>query len=154
MKRRLILLAATCFGVAVAGPLPYNDAADAKADLRQALAEASQSQRPVLVVFGANWCEDCRALDAALKTGRNAELMAQSFKVVKIDVGNFNRNLDIAGEYGNPIKKGIPAAVVLSPDNQVLYATRAGELADARRMSESGIYEFFKRVVDTSKPKL
>ena len=153
MKRRLILFAAACFGLAVAGALPYNDAADAKADLRQALAEAGQSQLPVLVVFGANWCEDCRALDAALKTGRTAELMAKSFKVVKVDVGNFNRNLDIAGEYGNPIKKGIPAAVVLSPANQVLYATRAGELADARRMSEGGIYEFFRRVVDTSKPK-
>ncbi len=153
MKRRLILLAAGCFGIAVAVPLPYNDAADAKADLRQALAEAGQSQLPVLVVFGANWCEDCRALDAALETGRNAELMAQSFKVVKVDVGNFNRNLDIVGDYGNPIRKGIPAAVVLSPDNQVLYATRAGELADARRMSESGIHEFFRRVVDTSKPK-
>lgn len=153
MIRRLMLLAAGCFGMAVAGALPYNDAADAKAELRQALAEAGRSQRPVLVVFGANWCEDCRALDAALETGRNAELIAQSFKLVKVDVGNFNRNLDIAAEYGNPIKKGIPAAVVLSPANRVLYATRAGELADARRMSESGIYEFFKRVAHTSKPK-
>ncbi|MEO9384113.1 hypothetical protein [Chromobacterium phragmitis] len=35
---------------------------------------------------------------------------------------------------------------MLSPDNQVIYATRAGELADARRMSETGVYEFFERV--------
>ena len=153
MKRRLVFLAAGCLGLAMAGALPYDEAADAKAEVRQALADAARSRLPVLVVFGANWCEDCRALDTALKTGRNAELMAQSFKVVKVDVGNFDRNLDIASEYGNPIKKGIPAAVVLSPANQVLYATRAGELADARRMSEGGIYEFFKRVVDTSKPK-
>ncbi|MDE1712782.1 thiol reductase thioredoxin, partial (plasmid) [Chromobacterium amazonense] len=53
---------------------------------------------------------------------------------------------DIDAAYGHPIAKGIPAAVVLSPDNQVIYATRAGELADARRMSETGIYEFFERV--------
>ncbi|MEP6739654.1 MAG: thioredoxin family protein [Caldimonas sp.] len=153
MKRRFVLVAAACFGIAAAAALPYNDSADAKAELRQALAEASRSQLPVLVVFGANWCEDCRALDAALTNGRSAELMAQSFKVVKVDVGNFNRNLDIAASYGNPIKKGIPAAVVLSPTNEVLYATRAGELADARRMSESGIYDFFKRVAETAKAK-
>ena len=43
--------------------------------------------------------------------------------------------------------------MILSPDNEVLYATRAGELADARRMSESGIYDFLRKVTQTSKAK-
>lgn len=60
-------------------------------------------------------------------------------------MGNFDRNLDLSASYGNPIKKGIPAAVVLSPANRLLYATRAGELANARGMSETGVYEFFSR---------
>jgi thioredoxin 1 len=80
--------------------------------------------------------------------------MTQEFRVVKVDVGRFDRNLDIANAYGNaqgsPIKKGIPAAVVLSPSGDVIYATRAGELADARDMSESGIYDFFKRAAGTA----
>jgi len=145
MLRRplLALLATLATTAALAATLPYNETVDAKAELRDALAQAGQSKLPVLVIFGANWCEDCRALDAALKSGKNAELMAKSFKVVKVDVGNFNRNLDLANSYGNPIKKGIPAAVVLSPDNQLIYATRGGELADARHMSETGIYDFF-----------
>jgi len=112
--------------------------------VQQALAAAKASNRPVLLIFGANWCEDCRALDHALKSPRNAELMAKEFRVVKVDVGNFDRNLDLDATYGDPIKMGIPAAVVVSPDNQVLYSSRAGELANARRMSESGIYDFFK----------
>ncbi len=143
MNRRILLIAAFCACLAVASPLPYIESADAKAEVRQALAQSSHDKMPVLVIFGANWCEDCRALDTALKHGKNAELMARSFRVVKVDVGNFDHNLDVAAAYGNPIKKGIPAAVILSPTNQVLYATRPGELADARRMSESGIYEFF-----------
>ncbi|MEO8122527.1 MAG: thiol reductase thioredoxin, partial [Burkholderiales bacterium] len=81
------------------------------------------------------------------------ELMARSFRVVKVDVGNFDHNLDVAAAYGNPINKGIPAAVILSPTNQVLYATRPGELADARRMSESGIYEFFSQTARVAKGK-
>ncbi|WP_253272414.1 thioredoxin family protein [Chromobacterium subtsugae] len=131
---------------ALAGDWPYDEKADAQAELRQTLAAAQQSHLPVLLILGANWCEDCRALDAALKSGKSAELIARAFKVVKVDVGNFDHNLDIDAAYGHPIAKGIPAAVVLSPDNKVLYATRAGELADARRMSETGIYEFFERV--------
>jgi protein disulfide-isomerase len=144
-RRRWLLLALGASALpAIAATLPYDESANAKADLNQALVEAKADGKPVLVIFGANWCEDCRALDKALKTGRNAEQIAHEFKVVKVDVGNFNRNLDVSKAYGDPIRKGIPAAVVLSPDNQVLYATRAGELADARRMSESGIYDFFQ----------
>lgn len=149
MIRRVFLLMTMAATLAGAAALPYDESVDAKAAVQQALFAAKVDNVPVLVIFGANWCADCRALDLALKTGRNAELMAKEFKVVKVDVGNFNRNLDVARAYGDPIKKGIPAAVVLSPDAQVLYATRAGELADARRMSESGVHDFFKGVVQT-----
>jgi thioredoxin 1 len=154
MHRRLLLLTALAASLATAAaPLPYDEAADAKAALQQALASARAAKLPVLVIFGANWCEDCRALDLALKTGDNAAQMAREFKVVKVDVGRFDRNLDIAQAYGDPIKKGIPAAVLLSPDNQVLYATRAGELSNARRMSDSGVHDFFKGVVDKAKAR-
>jgi thioredoxin 1 len=130
-----------------AAALPYNETADARAEVKQALAESDKDRKPVLLIFGANWCKDCRALDHSLKAEKTAELMGREFRVVKIDVGNFDRNLDIDNVYGNPIKKGIPAAVVLSPDNRVLYATRAGELADARRMNDEGIYGFFRQTV-------
>ena len=150
--RRIILMALLAAPAwAIAAPLPYNEAADAKAEIEQALATAGSTKRNVLVIFGANWCEDCRALDASLKSQKNAELLAKEFVVVKVDVGNFDRNGTITTQYGNPTKKGIPAAVVLAPNNQTLYATRAGELSNARRMSESGVYEFFSQAVSTSK---
>jgi len=149
--RRFLLVLTLAATAAYAAPMPYDEAADARAELRQALVTARETERPVLVLFGANWCEDCRALDRALKSGRNAELVRREFNVVKVDVGNFNKNMDLAAALGNPVKKGIPAAVILSPQNEVLYATQAGELADARRMSESGIYDFFKTVTDKAR---
>ncbi|KAB8036573.1 thioredoxin family protein [Janthinobacterium aquaticum] len=140
---------------AVAQHLPYSTTADAKADVAHALAEAKAAHVPVLLIFGANWCEDCRALDKALKEGKNAQLMQKEFKVVKVDVGNFDHNLDVAQAYGNPLKKGIPAAVLVSSENnQVLYATKGGELANARRMSESGIYDFFKQAASVKAPAI
>jgi protein disulfide-isomerase len=136
---------------AIAGALPYDEAADAKAELKQALAEAQKAQKPVLLIFGANWCEDCRALDRSLTSGRNALLIAGEFEVVKIDVGRFDRNLDLAKIYGDPIKKGIPAAVILSSGSDMLYSTRAGELSNARRMSDEGVYDFFKQAIAKAK---
>lgn len=141
----IALLLATVAGAATPAML-YDEQADAHAAVQQALAQAKTAHVPVLLILGANWCGDCRALDQAMHSQANAKLLAAKFKVVKVDVGNFDHNLDIAAAYGNPIKKGIPAAVVLSPDNQVLYATQGGELANARRMSETGITEFFERV--------
>jgi len=128
----------------------YNETADAKAEIKQALAQANSAGVPVLVIFGANWCGDCKVLDMAIKEGASAPLVAKEFKVVKVDVRRFDHNGDIAQSYGVPLKKGIPAVVVLSPKNQVLYVTREGELADARKMGESGIYDFFRKVT----PKL
>jgi protein disulfide-isomerase len=133
--------------------LPYDEAADAKAEVKHTLAEAKKSGKPVLVIFGANWCPDCRALDKALHEGRNAELVNREFKVVKVDVGRFDKNLDVAETYGNPIKKGIPGAAVLSPKGKVLYITKLGELADARHMSETGIYDFFHARVQETRQK-
>ncbi len=128
------------------GTQPYDEHADAQAQVKQALAAGKRAHKPTLLVFGANWCGDCRALDASLHTEQNAALVAQHFEVVKIDVGNFDRNLKLDQAYGHPIAKGIPAAVVISPAGKLVYATRAGELANARKMSDQGIYDFFARV--------
>lgn len=151
MRSLAFVMAILVATTALADAMPYDETRDAKADVRQALAQARANHRPVLMIFGANWCPDCRALDKALSTGRNAALLHREFNVVKVDVGRFDRNLDLVTAYGHPTKKGIPAAVVLSAENEVLYATRAGELADARHMSETGIYDFFEAVTRTAK---
>jgi protein disulfide-isomerase len=138
---------------ATAAETPYNETADAKLDIKRALGQASIANTPVIVVFGANWCGDCQMLNKAMKTGSSAPLLSQDFQIVKVNVGRFDKNLDIAKSYGVPLEKGIPAVVILSNQNQVLYATREGELADARRMGERGIYEFFKRVTASALAK-
>jgi thioredoxin 1 len=132
---------------------PYNETADAKLEIKQALTQAATARIPVIVVFGANWCGDCRALDTAMKTGASAPLLSRDFKIVKVDVGQVDKNLDIARSYGVPLEKGIPAVAIISTNNEVLYATKAGELADARKMGDNGIYEFFKRVTASAAPK-
>jgi thioredoxin 1 len=131
------------------GPLPYDTSADPQRDLTAAMAQARKSGKRVLVVFGANWCPDCRVLDHEFHAGgRTADLVASRYEVVKVDVGDFDRNLDFAKLYGEPVKHGIPSIVVVTPTNQVVYATKAGELADARSMGADGIYGFFKDKAD------
>ncbi|MEO8132456.1 MAG: thioredoxin family protein [Betaproteobacteria bacterium] len=151
MRMLIVTALFTAAGVAAAAPEPYDETADSKAEIRTAQSEAQHTKVPVLVVFGANWCADCRILDTTFKSGPSAALISKRFRVVKVDVGKFDRNLDIAEAYGVPLKKGIPAVAVLSDQGKVLYATRAGELADARRMGEKGIHDFFVKVAAPAK---
>jgi thioredoxin 1 len=131
---------------ATAADNPYNETADAKLEIKQALTHAAAAKIPIIVVFGANWCGDCKMLDSAMKNGASAPLLSRDFKIVKVNVGRFDKNLDVAKSYGVPLEKGIPAVVIISAKNEVRYATRDGELASARKMGDNGIYEFFKRV--------
>ena len=132
-----------------AATAPYDESANAPAQIQTSLQEAKVTNKPVLVVFGANWCGDCKVLDMSFKTGPSAPLIQQHFKMVKVNVGKFDRNLDIAEAYGVPLKKGIPAVAILSIDGKVIYATKTGELADARNMGDTAIYDFFVKVAST-----
>jgi protein disulfide-isomerase len=131
---------------ASASDAPYDETANAKAEVQQVLEAARTDHKQILLVFGANWCPDCRELDKALH-GTSRALVEGRFDVVKIDVGNFDKNLDLAERYGNPIEKGIPAIVVLTADGKISYSTKGGELANARKMGETGIYDFLVRSV-------
>jgi thioredoxin 1 len=145
----MVVAVALVTTAAAAADWPYDEHANAARDIRQALVQARADHKKVLLVFGANWCGDCRELDKAMH-GTSQALIAGKFDVVKVDVGNFDRNLDIAQRYGNPIKLGIPAVVVLSRVGTVIYSTKGGELADARKMGEQGIYDFLSQKVASS----
>jgi len=138
---------------AIAADGLYNETADAKLEIRQALMQAATNQTSIILVFGANWCGDCQTLHLAMTSGTSAPLLARDFQIVKVDVGHFDKNLDVAKLYGVPLEKGIPAVAIVTARNEVLYVTRDGELADARKMGDNGIYEFFKRVTASAKAK-
>ena len=136
----LVLLA----GVTIAADQPpYDEKADAHQQITAAIADASKSHRNVILVFGANWCPDCRALDAQMHKEELAALIATNYEVVKVDIGRHSKNQDIAEKYHVPLKHGIPALAVLDPDGKLLYAMEEGQFADARNMSYESIKEFF-----------
>ena len=132
--------------IACAGEKPYDEHADARTVIAKTAAEAKAAKLPVIIIFGANWCPDCRGLSDTIEHGKNALQIANEFKIVKVNVGNFDTNLDVAKTYGNPIAGGIPGAAILSFDGKLIYVTKPGELATARSQSDEGIYNFFKTV--------
>jgi thioredoxin 1 len=144
----LALVAAAPVAIAASAPI-YDEKADAAGDVRAAIREAGRDHKNVVLVFGANWCGDCHALDRHMHEPELASLIAKKFVVVKIDVGQVDKNLDLGARYHVPLKKGIPALAVLDPQGKLLYAQDQGQFADARHMG----YESFKAFFEQWKPK-
>jgi thiol-disulfide isomerase/thioredoxin len=129
-----------------ARPPVYSKNADAKSQIHEALLTAGMESKRVIVDFGANWCPDCRVLNSYFHdNGRNAQLLKNNYVLVEIDVGRFDRNLDIAKKYGVPIKKGIPALVVLDHTGKVLYAQKNGQFEAMRKVSPSDVTAFLEK---------
>ena len=121
----------------------YDEQADAHRDVAAAISSAGQSRKNIVLIFGANWCGDCHALHDQMHKAELAAIIEKNFLVVEIDLGRYDKNVDLAEKYHVPINRGIPALAVLDPRGNLLYAMDQGQFADARSMSYDSIKEFF-----------
>ena len=140
----LLLLAFGCARKQPSTPI-YNEKADAHHDIASAIANTDRDKRNIVLIFGANWCPDCRALHAQMHKSDIASIIGKNFVIVEIDVGREDKNLDLAERYHVPINHGIPALAVLDPHGNLLYAMDQGQFADARNMSYESIKAFFEQ---------
>ena len=72
-------------------------------------------------------------------------MLAKSFVVVHVDIGRFDKNVDVAEKYDVPLKQGVPALAVVDAGGKLLYAQKAGEFGDMRYMHEDSVTEFLER---------
>lgn len=144
----IALLAAGMVPLTVQATEPiYDEHADPNQMIQAAIAQATLAHKNIVLDFGANWCGDCHALDIEMHKPGLASLIEKNYVVVHIDVGRFNKNLEVAERYRVPIKHGIPALAVLGPHGNLLYAQDQGQFADARRLGENSFRDFFERWV-------
>ncbi|HET9209970.1 MAG TPA: thioredoxin family protein [Thermoanaerobaculia bacterium] len=123
-----------------------HDQEDAHAAIDAACRQAAAEGKRVAVVFGANWCPDCEAFKRALGHRLVAPIVDPGFVVVKVSVGNRDRNLDLMAEYGMNVGSGIPSVAILEPDGSLVVAQRDGEFRNASALlSVAEISSFFQR---------
>ena len=140
-----VLMVMTAAAASASDQAVFDEKADANAQIRAAVAEASRSGKNIILDFGANWCYDCHVLDNAMHRPALAPLIEKNYIVVHIDIGKFDKNLAVAKKYHVPIKKGVPALAVLDPKGKLLYAQEEGQFEDARDLRPENFREFFEK---------
>lgn len=135
-------------GAAAGQPL-YPDPAKARPSLWAALERAKAEHRLVLVDFGANWCPACQGLNEFFESDSGIQkVLARRYVVTNVNVGDFDRNLDLAQSLKVDLDEtGIPVLVVLDGDGRVLAVqeTEAFNTPDGEDYSSAAVLRFLNR---------
>ena len=125
---------------------------DAMADVDAALAAAAATAKRVLLVMGANWCHDSRALAGWLATPRFAALVEQNYELVFVNVGmpqsGDGHNLDVARRFGLEGFPGTPALLVLTAHGRLVNQETAQTWRNAASRSEDPIFAELTALAD------
>jgi len=127
-------------------PYPYDEAADATAAVDRALARAKKSGKRVIIDLGGNWCGDCRILAATMELPEMKAFLDRHFEIVAVDVGRFDKNLQVPARYGITTRlEGVPALLVVDPKTgkQLVGRAQVSALADARHMHPQDLANWF-----------
>jgi thiol-disulfide isomerase/thioredoxin len=122
---------------------PYDENANADAAVNAAFARAKKSHKRVLIDLGGNWCGDCIILDNVMQLTEVKRFVDAHYETVSVDVGRFNKNLQIPASFGITTRlEGVPSVLIATPDRKLVNAGHTAALADARTMTPQAIADW------------
>ena len=128
---------------------PYDEAANADAQVAAAFARAQKSHKRVLIDLGGNWCVDCLVLSNFLRLPEMRRFMEAHYEEVLVDVGRFNRNLQIPARFGVTKRlEGVPALLIVTPDGKLVNGDKIFATADAHTMTPQALADYLARYAD------
>jgi thiol-disulfide isomerase/thioredoxin len=128
-------------------PYPYDESLSPKAvdaAVAKARAKARKAGKLLLIDLGGNWCGDCRVLAGTLERPEVKAFVDRHYEFVAVDVGRFNKNLQVPAAYGITYRlNGVPALLVVDPKtNRLLDKGRESALQDARSMTPQALADW------------
>ncbi|HUY80168.1 MAG TPA: thioredoxin family protein [Acidobacteriaceae bacterium] len=123
----------------------FSPTANAHAEIARAIRTATREHKRIILDFGGNWCADCQVLYIYMHQPPNDEIAAKHFIVVHVDVGRYDKNLDLARKYNIPLKLGVPALAVLNSRGRLLYSQKHGEFERMSIVDPGSITEFLEK---------
>lgn len=114
--------------------------------LQKNLIESKTKNKKLILVFGANWCIDCRILNQFLNEKEILEILNQNYILQKVDIGNFEKNLDLANELSRNLEElGIPNIIVFDTNQKILNPNIVEKIYSAKKINKESVKEFLLR---------
>jgi thioredoxin-related protein len=122
---------------------PFGHPGRAQQDLAAALTRASANRHHVILVFGANWCHDSRSLAGWFATPRFRDMLAGKYEIVWIDVGQKDKNLDLARRFRLDGIAGTPTVLIVDAGGKPMNLADAPGWRNASTRTSDAIFDYF-----------
>ena len=127
-------------------PLPYDGIIYTNTDLNNFIDSAIKTKKQPILIFGANWCPDCRIFSGTINIPKISSYVKTHFKILYIDVKRYEINMELMEEYGIPSQEGVPRVLVFDFEKNLINNSTTAEWRTARDRSSQEIFNFFQNM--------
>jgi thioredoxin-related protein len=137
----------------------YKPDEKAETELVNAVAEAKNRGKHVLIQIGGNWCVWCARFHEYVKKDAQLDsLMNANYVVYHLNYSKENYNAKLLAKYNYPQRFGFPVFLILDGEGKLLHTQNSWYLEDGKTSYErekvkSFITEWSKRSLDPSQYK-
>ncbi len=123
----------------------YDPTLDGMKQLNEAIVQAKNSGKHVLVQYGGNWCPWCIKFDAFCKADTAiSKVISTDYIPVKLNYSPENKN-DASNEFlGNPTRFGFPVFIIIDGKGKVLHIQDSGLLEEGKGYNQEKVIRFFR----------
>ena len=121
----------------------FDPSRDSFKDLKEAVVDAQNTDKRILLDVGGEWCIWCHRLDGFLEAHPELKnFMHDNFVVLKINWSPDSKNEKFLSQY--PKVAGYPHIFILEKDGKFLFSKNTGELEKEKSYDAEKIMDFLK----------
>ena len=128
-------------------PLPYDGKEYSSEEVKLFIENTIDSSMQPIIIFGGNWCPDCRIFDGTLQMPTIKKFVDEKFKILHIDVGKYDINMNLMKLFGIPSEKGVPRVLVFDLERNLINNSSTTEWTTARDRDPQEIFNFIQAMV-------
>ncbi|MFL2703104.1 MAG: thioredoxin family protein [Gammaproteobacteria bacterium] len=128
-------------------PLPYNGEIYSESDIERFLDSSINKSKQPIIIFGGNWCPDCRILEGTLQLPTIKKYMIEHYEIMHVDVGRYDKNMNLISYFKIPKEEGVPRVLVFDTNKNILNMESTKEWTTARDRKQQEIFNYFQALV-------
>ena len=128
-------------------PLPYNGEIYSESDIERFLDNSINKLKQPIIIFGGNWCPDCRILEGTLQLPTIKKYMIEHYEIMHVDVGRYDKNMNLISYFKIPKEEGVPRVLVFDTNKNILNMESTKEWTTARDRKQQEIFNYFQALV-------
>lgn len=125
-------------------PKPFSEQVITAKQLKDFISKALELKKQPLVIFGANWCPDAQCLEAIMRMLTVTKFLAQHYEIMRVDVGDYDQNMELYTVFDMPSDEGVPRVVILDLKGRVLNFDSNDRWRTARETDPQEIFNYFQ----------